>query len=208
LLRPHPSGPDFKPFELFEVARETGLHSFLDRQARLCAIETSAAHLKRGTKRFINFLPSSIYNPNYCLSHTFQAIEDLQLDPSDLVFEVVETEKVEDTDHLKKVFKVYKEHGVNVALDDVGQGFSTLALVADLQPDYIKIDRATIDGCDRDKDKQATIGGIIKLAADFGGVVLAEGIERAEEWAFVKSAGVQLGQGYLFGKPAAHAVGF
>jgi EAL domain-containing protein (putative c-di-GMP-specific phosphodiesterase class I) len=119
VLRPARDHAPFSPYELFQAAQETGLHSFLDRQARISAIETSALHLPNGIKRFINFLPSSIYNPNYCLSHTFHAIERLRLDPSDFVFEVVETERIKDINHLQSIFQVYKKEGMKVALDDV-----------------------------------------------------------------------------------------
>lgn len=202
LLRPAPGGAAFNPYHLFEVARETGMHSFLDRAARISAIETSAKWLPRGIKRFINFLPSSIYNPEYCLSHTFKTIDRLHLDPEDFVFEVVETEQIDNMDHLLRIFKAYRDHGMKVALDDVGSGYSTLEVMSLLQPDYVKIDRSLIDHCDQDPAKQDEIMSILGQAAKFGGRVLAEGIERQEEFDFCRSSGIHLAQGYLFGKPA------
>ncbi|GGG19625.1 hypothetical protein GCM10010916_40560 [Paenibacillus abyssi] len=201
LLRPLPGEPDFQPFQLFDVARQSGLHSFLDRQARISAIETSARKLPHGIKRFINFLPSSIYNPNYCLSHTFEAIEKYNLDPSDFVFEVVETEKIDDVNHLQNVFDVYRQSGIRVALDDVGAGFSTTQLVEELKPDFVKIDRDIIRNCEQGAGKQRVIQAIVDTAQSYNGIVLAEGIERLEEWEYLKHAGVDLGQGFLFGSP-------
>ena len=203
LLRPATGHPAFNPFELFSVAQQTGLHSFLDRAARISAIQTSALHLPLGVKRFVNFLPSSIYNPNYCLSHTFKAIEDNKLDPQDFVFEVVETERIEDIGHLKNIFSVYQKHGMKVALDDVGSGFATLEVLPKLAPDFVKIDRDLIDKCDSDETKQQQIIKIVKCSQSFGATVLAEGIERKEEWAFCKEHGIELAQGYLLGRPAA-----
>ncbi|MCJ8011985.1 EAL domain-containing protein [Paenibacillus sp. KQZ6P-2] len=202
LLRPAPNGVMFQPYQLFEIARETGMHSFLDRAARISAIETSAEWLPRGVKRFINFLPSSIYNPEYCLSHTFKTIDRLHLDPKDFVFEVVETEKLDSMDHLLQIFKAYRDHGMKVALDDVGSGYSTMEVMSMLKPDYVKIDRSIIDCCDRDAVKKDKILNIIDRAEKFGGQVLAEGIERREEFEFCRSSGIHLAQGYLFGKPA------
>lgn len=202
LLRPAANGVSFQPYQLFEVARETGLHSFLDRAARISAIETSAKWLPRGMKRFINFLPSSIYNPEYCLSHTFRTIERLRLDPEDFVFEVVETEKIDDMDHLLTIFKAYRNNGMSVALDDVGSGYSTMEVMTMLKPDYVKIDRSLIDYCDQNAVKQEQILSIIDRAGSFGGRVLAEGIERREEFEFCRQAGIHLAQGYLFGKPS------
>lgn len=200
LLRPLPGGPGFQPHTLFEVARGSGYHSFLDRAARVSAIESSR-HLPKGLKRFINFLPSSIYNPKYCLTHTFEAIRRNGLEPEDFVFEVVETEQIRDIDHLSSIFSEYRHHGVKVALDDVGSGFATLEVMGMLRPDYVKIDRDSVSMCDRDAAKQRAIREIVDRAAAFGGQVLAEGIERREEFDFCLSQGIELAQGYFFGRP-------
>lgn len=206
LLRAAPGEQPFNPFELFDVARRTGMHSFLDRAARISAIRRSAELLPRGVKRFINFLPSSIYNPDYCLKHTFAAIQRYDLDPQDFVFEVVETEKISDMSHLQRIFNVYRSRGVSVALDDVGSGYATPEVLANLKPDFVKIDRGLIDRCDESPDKQQRIGEIVKIASDFGGVILAEGIERREEYEFCRSQGISLAQGYFFGRPAAEPI--
>ncbi|AHD06864.1 EAL domain-containing protein [Paenibacillus larvae] len=202
LLRASPDGNPFSPGPLFEQARETGLHSFLDRSARISAIKTSGRLLPKGIKRFINFLPSSIYNPKYCLSHTLAAIEEYQLDPADFVFEMVENEKIDDSGHLLSIFEVLKNSGIQVALDDVGAGFATPDLIRDLKPDYVKMDRSLISYCDIHTDKRERIKEIIGLAQSCGATVLAEGIERWEEWQCCKELGVSLAQGYLLGKPA------
>ncbi|MFC9711372.1 EAL domain-containing protein [Paenibacillus sp. NPDC056933] len=204
LLRPADHGRFFSAYELFEVARDTGLHSFLDRTARIAAIETSAVLLPQGVKRFVNFLPSSIYNPEYCLTHTFKAIERLSLDPKDFVFEVVETEQIQQMSILQHIFEVYRSHGMSVALDDVGAGFSTIELMNRLEPDFVKIDRSLIDRCDHDLTKQQQIIDIVEMSRRFGGRVLAEGIERIEEFEFCRSVGIGLAQGYYFGKPSAY----
>ncbi|PYY30491.1 EAL domain-containing protein [Paenibacillus illinoisensis] len=203
LLRPSENGTPFSPYTLFEVARDTGLHSFLDRTARITAIETSAAFLPHGVKRFVNFLPSSIYNPEFCLTHTFEAIERLELDPKDFVFEVVETEQIQHMSILQHIFSVYRSRGMSVALDDVGAGYSTIELMNRLEPDFVKIDRSLIDQCDRDPVKQQQIIDIVEMSRRFGGRVLAEGIERMEEFDFCRSIGIELAQGYYFGKPSA-----
>lgn len=186
LPRASEASSPLKPFELFSIAQQTGLHSFLDRAARISAIQTSALHLPKGIKRFVNFLPSSIYNPNYCLTHTFAAIEQLALDPKDFVFEVVETEKIADVKHLKDIFAVYREHGVKVALDDVGSGFATLDVLSQLTPDYVKIDRGLTDHCDEDGRKQGIIQEIIRRADSFGAVVLAEGMSAEKNGIIVR----------------------
>ena len=202
LLRPAHGDYSFQPYQLFEVARETGLHSLLDRAAQITAIKTSALWVPNGFKRFINFLPSTINNPKYCLSDTVETIDRLNLDPNDFVFEVVETENIEHIPQLLRIFDLYREKGMSVALDDVGSGYSTVELMSDLKPDYVKIDRSLIDHCDQDPIKQREITRIAEAAFQFKGQVLAEGIERYEDFQFCKNAGIHLAQGYLFGKPS------
>jgi EAL domain-containing protein (putative c-di-GMP-specific phosphodiesterase class I) len=199
LLRPLPEQMPFRPAELFEKARKIGQHSFLDRAARQSAIRLSAAHLQNGMKRFINFLPSSLYCPNTCLKGTFEMMKDTGTDPSDYVFEVIESEPLNDP-ALLKVFDVYRQQGVLLALDDVGTGFATLDTVERLQPDYVKMDRKWVNGCDSDSGKQRYIEKLLDRVSRFHGVVLAEGVERLEEWGYLKRAGIPLFQGYLFGR--------
>ncbi|WP_342667329.1 EAL domain-containing protein [Domibacillus robiginosus] len=194
------------PGRLFDTAQRLGMHSYLDKQARESAIVARKKYIQEGQKSFINFLPSTIYNPEFCLQHTFRMIEKYNVDPTDLVFEVVETERIEDVEHLKKVLNVYKREGIKVALDDVGAGFSTIEMLEKLNPDYIKIDRSYISFCDQDKEKQAFIERALKTALNLGIKTLAEGIERQEEYEYCKSAGITLAQGYYFGKPSAKPV--
>ncbi|WP_194434158.1 EAL domain-containing protein [Paenibacillus segetis] len=201
LLRSSSSRNFFYPSDLFDIARETGLQSQLDQAARLTAIETSARHLPQGIKRFINFLPSSIENPNQCLNQTFVAMEQLSLDARDFVFEVVETERITHMAHLKEIFEVCRRKGISLALDDVGSGYSTLEEMDALRPDYIKIDRSLVGGCSQDQAKQEQIKLIIQRASAFGGKALAEGVEQMEDFQFCVDSGVVLAQGYLFGKP-------
>jgi EAL domain-containing protein (putative c-di-GMP-specific phosphodiesterase class I) len=202
LLRPVEEGPSFFPYELFQMAQRSGLQALLDGKARIASIQNGAAAVPQGIKRFINFLPSSIYDPKHCLATTFKAAADAGVDPNDLVFEVVETEEIADIDHLKSILTAYQEQGMKVALDDLGAGHSTIEVLKELCPDYVKIDRKIVSFCDEDEDKQQMIQQIVQTAKVIGAMVLAEGIERKEEAEFVSRCGVQLAQGYYFGKPA------
>ncbi|RNA70104.1 EAL domain-containing protein [Alteribacter keqinensis] len=201
LLRPRSQLYDFNPGELFEFSRQSGMHSMLDSEARMNAIRTSSMMLDAGMKRFINFLPSSIYDPDFCLKSTFRAVEEYRIRPEDLVFEVVETEMIEDMNHLKRIFRYYQNAGVKVALDDLGAGYSTLDVMSELNPDFAKLDRNLIQDCHLDENKQKKIQVISQVAQNIGVTLLAEGIENEDEWAYLRTK-VDLGQGYFFGKPA------
>ncbi|MET0785887.1 MAG: EAL domain-containing protein [Paenisporosarcina sp.] len=204
LLRASSPEVSMSPGKLFQVATQTGLHSLLDQRAREEAIKVRKGKIIPGLKSFINFLPSTIYNPDFCLQHTFRIVEKYNIDPADLIFEVVETEKIMDVNHLRTVLDRYKKEGMKVALDDVGAGFSTVDMLELLQPDYVKIDRSYISFCDQDEEKQRFLKDTNERAKALGIQTLAEGIERIEEFELCKSLGYNLAQGYLIGKPAAN----
>lgn len=199
LLRPLPEMTPFRPANLFEAARKIGQHAFLDRAARRSAIRLGASHLPTGTKRFINFLPSSLHQPDTCLQGTFDLIRETETRAQDCVFEVMETERLDDPS-LGRVFDVARSQGVRLALDDVGSGFATLDIVDRLKPDYVKMDRRWVSGCDADKAKQRYIDGLLNRVSKFRGIVLAEGVEREEEWSYLRRVGIPLFQGFLFGR--------
>nr|WP_255570872.1 EAL domain-containing protein [Cohnella sp. CFH 77786] len=201
LLRPLPEQAPFRPSELFEKARKIGQHSFLDREARHAAIRMSSSHLPAGMKRFVNFLPSSLYCTETCLRGTFEAIEETGTDPADIVFEVAETERL-DHPEMWSIFDQYRRRGIRLAVDDSGADGDNFGLIEGLKPDYVKLDRNWVSGCDRDPEKQRHIENLLERAARFHGVVLAEGVEREPEWHWLRQAGVPLFQGYLFGLAA------
>lgn len=187
------------PFEVFTAARTRNRTYALDRVCRMNAVRHAPMINK---KVFINFIPTSIYSPEHCLKSTVELAHQLGIDPSYFVFEVVETEQVDDLDHLKKILTYYKEQGFEYALDDVGEGFSTIDVLQELSPNYMKLDMQFVQGVATDLVKQATAKKFLAAALEVGATPLAEGIERREDFIWLKNSGYQLFQGYLFGKPA------
>jgi len=189
------------PLSLFETARDADLLFQLDRRAREINIRNAAA---RGvsSKIFLNFMPTAIYDPRNCLQATQAVIDEVGIEPCDVVFEVVETEKIEDSAHLKSIMDYYKSHGYGVALDDLGSGYSTLQLLGELLPDYVKLDMELIRGVHQNRFKSELVRRIIDLAHGFDIRVVAEGIEVQEEAAWLMSQEVDFMQGYFFAKPA------
>ncbi|MYL53150.1 EAL domain-containing protein [Pontibacillus yanchengensis] len=194
------------PGDLFAFAQRAGLHSMLDQKAREEAVKSKAKHIPKGQKCFINFLPSTIYVPEYCLRHTFNIVKHYDVAPSDLVFEVVETEKITNMDHLKNIFETYQASGMNVALDDVGSGYSTIEVLNLLKPHIVKIDREYIRDCHLEKEKQDFLLRVINTAYELGVELLAEGIETIEEYNWLQNNGIQYGQGYYIGKPSPYPI--
>lgn len=199
------NGELMSPFELFEKSDRNDMNFRLDRLCRESALKTAAAKkLKR--KLFINFLPTTIYDPNFCLKSTVKWANQLEFDASNIVFEVVETEKVKDKKHLKSILTFYRDKGFQVALDDVGEGYSGLNMIIDLKPDIIKIDRKIIENIHEDTLKQSVYKALYELTREHGITILAEGIENPYELEMIKSIGVDLLQGFYFAKPTAEPI--
>lgn len=188
---------------LIEAARQEHLTFQLDRVCREVHVTNAGrAGAAPGTRFLINFLPSVIYEPEVCLVSTLRAVRESGLRPQDLVFEVVETEQVRDHAHLRRILDAYRREGFGVALDDVGSGYSGPLLLAELEPDLIKLDRALIAAAPASKAHASVCRSIAGYARDQAKLLLAEGVETEAEWAFVQSLGVDLVQGFLFGRPA------
>jgi EAL domain-containing protein (putative c-di-GMP-specific phosphodiesterase class I) len=201
LLRVERDGRYYGPGDAFRVASDADLAQFLDRVARETAIASAAATGLQGNL-FINFLPSAIYDPNTCLATTVAALERSGIAHERVVFEVVESDRVHDPAHLRAIVDYYRASGFRIALDDLGAGYSSFNLVHHLHPDFVKLDMSLIRDVHRDEYKAVLAGKLVDAAHDLGIGVVAEGIERAEELAWVRARGVEYAQGYFLGKPA------
>lgn len=187
------------PYKMFDAARTRGRLFALDRVCRMQAVR----HADRVGDNlvFVNFIPTAIYTPEHCLQSTLAAARETGVDPSRIVFEVVETEEVQSLDHLENILQYYRRHGFRYALDDVGQGFSTLENVQRLKPDFVKLDMHYVQGVADDAEKQRVARLFLQTAREVGATPLAEGVEREEDWLWLVEQGFELFQGYLFGKP-------
>jgi EAL domain-containing protein (putative c-di-GMP-specific phosphodiesterase class I) len=177
-----------------------------DQACRVHAIKGAAA-LGIQERVSINFLPNAVYQPAACIQSTFQAAREYGFPIENIIFEVTEGEKVQDRPHLVNIFREYHRFGFHTAIDDFGAGYAGLDLLAEYQPDIIKLDMGLIRDIDTNKAKQAIVKGVMAMCADLDIRVLAEGIETAAERDFLRYSGVRLMQGYLFAKPAFRAIG-
>ncbi len=189
------------PDRLYATARASNLLYHLDRAARLRAIASAAEH-NIPTKIFINFNPTSIYDPAFCLRSTVRAIEQSSLSVDQFVFEVVESDRTPDEQHLRRVLEYYRQAGCAVALDDVGSGYSSLNLLSKLKPDFIKLDMELIRDADHDPHKAHIAARLLELARGLGVKTIAEGVETEAEWQWLMNHGANYAQGYLFARPA------
>lgn len=189
------------PAGIFDRARDANLLYYLDRAARLRAIASVAAH-RLASKVFINFNPTSIYNPSFCLRTTIAALADAGIAPEQVVFEVVESEQMHDTDHLVRILTTYRRAGFGVALDDLGSGFGSLTLLERLRPDYVKLDMGLVRNVHANPFRATVLQKLLEAAHELGVRTVAEGVEHREEFHWLRDHGADYLQGWLFGRPA------
>jgi EAL domain-containing protein (putative c-di-GMP-specific phosphodiesterase class I) len=149
----------------------------------------------------INFLPNAIYRPETCIRATLEAADAVGFDRSRLMFEVTEGEPLAAPAHLRAIFAEYKKQGLKTAIDDFGAGYAGLNMLAEFQPDYIKLDMSLTRNVDTDPVRQAIVSGVTATCRSLGLQVIAEGIESAAELRFLRSREIKLFQGYLFARP-------
>jgi len=177
-----------------------------DQTCRVKAIET-AARLGLQGYLSINFLPNAVYEPANCIQLTLQAARRHGFPSERLIFETAESEQVLDVSHLTRIFQDYRERGFLTAVDDFGAGYAGLKLLADFQPDLIKLDIALVRDVHRNPGRQAIVRGVVGIATELGCRTLAEGVETVEEFRYLHGLGITLFQGYLFGRPLLEQLG-
>jgi diguanylate cyclase (GGDEF)-like protein len=131
------------------------------------------------------------------------ALEQTGLDPARLCFEVTESALVHDVEHAVASLNRLKGLGVRIAIDDFGTGYATLDYVRHFSmADYLKIDRAFIEGVDRPGSQEAAIvSAAVALAKSLGFTVVAEGVETLPQMEALRDLECELAQGYLFSRP-------
>jgi EAL domain-containing protein (putative c-di-GMP-specific phosphodiesterase class I) len=171
-----------------------------DQSCRITALEW-AARLQVPEMVSINFMPNAVYRAETCIRATLEAAERLNFPLDKIIFEVTEQEQVLDIDHLTGILKAYRKQGFMTAIDDFGAGYAGLNLLADFQPDLIKLDMALIRGIDQDSVRQILVESTLGMCRKLGVRVIAEGVETHGELEVLRALGIELFQGYLFAKP-------
>jgi EAL domain-containing protein (putative c-di-GMP-specific phosphodiesterase class I) len=123
-----------------------------------------------------------------------------------IIIEVVEHTPALDSHGFVESVHALRAAGIRFALDDFGNGHSSLRLAMDVAPELIKLDRSFIDGCSSDARRRSAIAFVNHFAVDCGSMVIAEGVETADDAKALRDLGVALAQGYYFAKPLAAAL--
>ena len=193
-------GPQGEPAgSLLQQVDADNLYAF-DQACRVKAVEWGA-RLNLPGLLSINFMPNAVYQAETCIRATLEAAARFGFPLERIIFEVTEQEQVLDIEHLLQILYAYRKQGFKTAIDDFGSGYAGLNLLADFQPDLLKLDMELIRGIDQDSVRQVLVDGTLQMCRRLGVDVIAEGVETREELAVLKDMGIQLFQGYLLARP-------
>ena len=190
------------PMNLFKVARAGGLTQEVEHLCRQVVLERFA-ELDLPGKLFLNVSPECLLLRNARHGGTLEYIEQIGINPDRVIIELTENQPTYDYELMREAVRHYRNMGFQIAIDDLGEGFSSLRLWSELRPQYVKIDMHFIQGINNDPVKLQFVRSIQEIAEKSGTLVIAEGIETQTELLVLRDLGVAFGQGYHLGRPHA-----
>ncbi len=191
----------FSPASLFSYAEETDMVFRLEQICRKRALE-QVRYLRPHQKMFINLDPRGIDDPFLLRGQVFSLLEEFNLNPANIVLEITERHAITNYSVFRKIIEEYRKKGYLIAVDDAGAGYSSLESIAEIYPDFIKLDMSLIRHIDMDSIKQALLETFVQFAEKVKCKIIAEGIETERELQALIELGVSYGQGFFLGKPA------
>ena len=201
LMRGKLGATEVRGAELIAAAEaHDALFSF-DSRARAAALEIGLPLLPEGELLFVNLDPRAVLDIESSLRTTWPVVLRMGADPSRICLELIRPERTADRELLRNLVNAHRERGALVALDDLSGGTDSLACLELLRPDIGKIDRAMTAGIQHSPARRRLVAALVECAHEQGCRVVAEGIERVDEFETMRELGVDLGQGYYFGQP-------
>ncbi len=203
LIRTPAGCPWPHPDALFAAARDEGCLVALEIECVRLALQAWLQHRPPG-RLFVNLSAQALVTAlgQADLDLLLTRTEDEALSASGVVIELTEHERVRDIAALEAAVQRLRRHQVAIALDDFGDGRSSLRLWSELKPEFVKIDRYFVHQLPQHPEKLQTLRALIQIAQVFGSTLIAEGIETEDELHLVRDLGIRLGQGWLLGRPA------
>ncbi|PVX36234.1 diguanylate cyclase (GGDEF)-like protein [Janthinobacterium sp. 78] len=202
LIRGPSDSPLHAPMNLFKVARAHDLTLEVEHLCRQVVLERFA-ELQLPGKLFLNVSPECLLLRNARHGETLEYIEHIGINPDRVIIELTENQPTYDYELMREAVLHYRNMGFQIAIDDLGEGFSSLRLWSELRPEYVKIDMHFIQGINHDPVKLQFVRSIQEIAEKSGTLVIAEGIEAQTELLVLRDLGVAFGQGYHLGRPNA-----
>lgn len=191
----------FSPVALIQAAEAADCIWELEMLLRRKAIE-KAVHISANRLLFINVDPKIMQDSYYKKGITKSFLETYKISEKDIVFEITERTAINDYQGFREIVEHYRRQNYNIAVDDVGSGYSGLKSITELKPHFVKIDMDLIRDINEDVFKRSIIKGLVSVAKDTGMQLIAEGVETLAELRTLIELGVHNAQGYLLHRPS------
>lgn len=188
------------PENLFDYALKTGKLWELENVCRANALKC-AHELQAEGKLFLNVNPNVMNDPKFKQGFTKEFLSHFQMDSDSIVFEITEREAINNLKDFINTIDHYKRQYYQIAIDDVGSGYSGLNIITDVRPHFIKLDMKLTRNINKDRTKQLLVRSLCEFANYSQIHIIAEGIETMEELHTLIAMGVHYGQGYYIQKP-------
>jgi len=201
LMRGKLGTTELRGAELMAAAEAHDAVFSFDSRARAAALEIGLPLLPDGEILFVNLDPRAVIDVDSSLRTTWPVVLRMGADPSRICLELIRPERSPDREMLKSLVNAHRERGALVGLDDLSGGTDSLACLEDLRPDIGKIDRSMTAGIQHSPARRRLVAALVECAHEQGCRVVAEGIERVDEFETMRELGVDLGQGFYFGQP-------
>ncbi|UOQ43414.1 EAL domain-containing protein [Halobacillus salinarum] len=198
-----PSNENIKNSEqLFQCAVEANQIFRLEKLTRELAIDWIEPYLHSNQKLWVNLTPAVIHDESFTPGFTHSVLKKSKISPAQVVFEITEQSAAKDLKGFRMLLNHYRDQGFQIAIDDVGSGYSSLQLISELKPDFLKVDRSLVTNINQLPEKQYMLEGLQHISYKMDSLLIAEGVETEKEFNQLTSMGVQYIQGYFIAKPA------
>ena len=201
LARGPVDSPLHMPAQLFATAGKHKLLLLLEHVCREAAIRNTKM-LSPGQQLFINITPEVVNDPEFRNGRTKQLVLHHGMIPEQVTFEITERTAISDFGNFTRALHHYRRQGYSIAVDDAGAGYSSLQAIAELYPDFIKLDMSIVRDIHNNPFKIAILEALVNLASAMNSRIIAEGVETEDELLTVMKLGVGYAQGYFFARPA------
>lgn len=202
LIRGPAGSPLHLPADLFSAAEQCGLSLEIEMLCRQIVLEAFAQQRLPG-RLFLNISPSVLTHPSFKNGQTLEHMRLLGIKPDQVTIEITENQRTDDIKLMRDALLHYRSMGFMIALDDLGEGFSSLRLWSEFHPEFVKIDKHFVKNADSDPLKRQFLKSFQQIADSSGCLIIAEGIESEAEFQTIKNLGIALGQGYFISPPSA-----
>ncbi len=202
----HPERGLLAPLSFIPLAEESGLITALGSWVLRKAVEQASTLPEELGPVYVsvNVAARQLSGPDF-VQEVRGVLDATGLEPWRLVIEVTESSIVENVDQARLTLAELQGLGIRVAVDDFGTGYSSLSYLANLPIDILKLDKSFVDGVVTQEREAQLAAAIIAMGATLDMTTTAEGVESAEQAAWLRASGCDCGQGYLWSKPVPFA---